>query len=521
MVRLGTIAFVIISAVVYLLATHHGIGILPDSTRYMGFALEPYDAPLYPWLLSGFSSVGLNIVAAARLLGLVLVCANSALIWYLLIQSTGKAVYAGIGTGLVVLSPHFTYLHSVAMSEPLFILTVLLSFFFLTAFATNGRREWLLACALTVGLSALARFNGIALGAAIVPFLLLNYRRAFGQRLWDVVILAAVLSAVFVSWAVLSELFVGRATGRAFQFYGNPDIERWIQGLTTLAALFLPARIPFPVGLAVLFIVLASCSYLFGRFALRHMVRPQTSGEAERQRGDAAAEVVTVVAGAFFISYSLFMVVAELIESSLPLNGRYALPIYVTTMMMITVVLSQDDLLGRYSKVWRSGALGIAILVLASHGVRTAHGTAQAYADGIGYDSVAWSESPIVRQIKQLPADAAIFSNAPEAVAYLTGRTTSWIPWRFERRTGLDSPDNPFEAQVENLQRTLDRGNGFVVILDKVDWRFYLASEAFLKDRLGLTLLKSVKDGRIYVSKETWPDDAELPVAHLPEPAGS
>src|SRR3546814_5877234 len=75
---------VLVSSFLFLLGTRYGIGILPDSTRYMSINDKPFDAPLYPWMLMGLAATGISIEYTAKLAGLLLVGVNSALIWYLL-----------------------------------------------------------------------------------------------------------------------------------------------------------------------------------------------------------------------------------------------------------------------------------------------------------------------------------------------------------------------------------------------------------------------------------------------------
>src|SRR3546814_1075824 len=54
-------------------------------------------------------------------------CALPILIWYLLARATNRYAYAAIGSAIINLSPQFVYLHSLAMSEPLFIFAILVT----------------------------------------------------------------------------------------------------------------------------------------------------------------------------------------------------------------------------------------------------------------------------------------------------------------------------------------------------------------------------------------------------------
>src|SRR3546814_15470938 len=57
----GGIACVLVSSFLFLLGTRYGIGILPDSTRYMSINDKPFDAPLYPWMLMVLAATGISI----------------------------------------------------------------------------------------------------------------------------------------------------------------------------------------------------------------------------------------------------------------------------------------------------------------------------------------------------------------------------------------------------------------------------------------------------------------------------
>src|SRR3546814_19705670 len=50
--------------------------------------------------------------------------------------------------------------------------------------------------------------------------------------------------------------------------------------------------------------------------------------------------MLPIVLGLFFIAYLAFMVLATSLEANLSLNTRYAFPIYVTTMIMMTIILA-------------------------------------------------------------------------------------------------------------------------------------------------------------------------------------
>ena len=484
------VGFAMLSIVAFLLSTRHGIGILPDTARYMDLVTQPWDAPLYPWLLDAAVAAGLAMEEGAKLIGLVLVAFNSFLLWHILMRVTRDAGHALLGTALVLLSPQFVGLHSVAMSEAPFIATILLSVLALLNYWETERRGWLWASAAAIGLAALTRFTAPALAAAVCATLLIDPRRSFGRRIGDAAIVGAVSGAMFLSWVVLSELTLGRSTGRPLQFYGNMDAEAWLDCFKSLVAWVAPDEVPLGIRSAFFVLIFGACAWLVVRYAARTLARARSA-----PMGDA---MLPLTLGFFFVFYLLFMVLATAIEANLLLTSRYAFPIYVTSVMMMVIVLA--DAKGWSPRIHAVLAV-VAVLVLAGHAVRTAYRVNDAYANGIGFAALAWTESPTLEAVQGLPTDALIYSNGPDAIAYVTKRRAFSIPFYFQPRTGRDDPLRPFARQLGDFGRDMAAGNSFLVFLDGVDWRFYAAKETDLVQRFGLVLVNREKDGRIYAAR--------------------
>ena len=315
--------------------------------------------------------------------------------------------------------------------------------------------------------------------------------------LCDAGLVGTVSSAIFLVWALAAKLATGHATGRALEFHGNLDAEQWIGGLNTLSAHLLPTQIPLALRIALLLVVVAGGTYL----CLDLMRR----GRRVQLRKN--AEMLVIILGLFFFFYIGFVALSAHVEANLFLSARYAFPVYVTTVILMAVVLGNAAPTGRRPRYLAQAFAGLAILVLATHVVRTADRTRDAYVEGLGFASLSWSTSPIIQAISKLPTDASIFSNATDAIAYVLKRKSHYVPQRFDFHTGLEDPANPFEKQVEDLRRQLASGNTYVVFLDRVDWRFYLVSEEDLQKLLKLELVDKQADGRIYALPASLQDE--------------
>ncbi len=482
-----------ISALLFLLNTRHGIGILPDSTRYLGVFEVPYDAPMYPWLLAAVCATGLSVDQAAELIGLGLACANTYLAWRLLIEATGRPGYAGSGTVLIILAPQFVGFHSTAMSEPLFFFFIFLSLLLLLRFWSSGNRAWLLGCSVAIGAAALTRFTAPPLGAAIVAGVLLNRREPLTRRIADALILFLLSSAIFFAWSFLSEMLVGHSLGREFALDGNVSEKTWHHSVASLSAWLTPGVIPGSIR-RIFFGLFAGCSVLLVGWQVGRTWQVPAGTKI-------AGRWLPAVLALFFVFYLAFFLVAALIEANQTLTSRYALPIYVTTVVMITIVLAEAHGEKGYVGRLHGLMLAIAALVLVGHVLRTADRTHKAFVHGIGYASKAWIHSPTMLAVARLPSNVTIYSNGPDAITYVLRRSAHFIPMRELPRTGRPDPTDPFDKQIHDLSNDRTAGTKLFVFFDGVDWRFYLPSDADLKQRLPLQLIDRETDGRIYILK--------------------
>lgn len=492
---LSAVMFATIAAIVYILCTRHGIGILPDSIRYMGIDENPYDAPFYPWMLIAISAAGPGMVYSAKILGFITIIFNSVAIWYILQRVTGKYLYANIGAAIIIFSPQYIYQHSIAMSEPLFISFILLACLSIMKYFENSQRIWLLACGTATGLGALTRFTAPPLGAAIAVVLLLVPRYPLSRRIVDALLVGAVSGAIFFGWVLLSEVLEGRSTGRPLAFYGNMDGQAWLASLESLAAWLTPSQIPMILRIGVW------CLFLTGSACL--LVWHSRRALNQAHEGQAASQLLALVLGLFFPFYMGFMVLATSVEANLALTGRYAFPAYVTTVMMLTILLAETEAARGYIRNIHWVFAVLALCILAGNIIRTSARTHDAYANGIGYASRSWAQSPVLRAARGLPANATIFSNGADVMGFMLGRRVNYIPARVQPRTGVDDPRNPFPKQVAAMKQRMEAGNAFIVFVDHIDWRFYLVSEADLKRLLNLRLVDRERDGRIYTLSPT------------------
>jgi len=480
-----------VGAGVLLLVTRHGAYLSPDGLSYVGTARNLVDGagytpppgsppignfpPLYPLLLAAIGRTGVDPLTAARYVGPAAFGLTILAVGFLVRRLTGSAPLALVAQLLVLGSVDFLVYHSSALSEPLFLLLALLG---LIAVARDSRTA-VAGAALLAAAATLTRYVGAAVIVAGLVALALRRRwtaaAAYG-------LLAGAPVASWLAWVRSSQ---GRATNREAVWHA-PGAEYVAQGARNASTWILPQEVGWPL-----------------RGALAAAVVVLVAFVAWRKRGARAGDRRPAVAtGLFAVVYLALLVVDRFVfDVTGRLDFRFLLPLHLAAVALGLWLLRGVDV--RRSHLARLGVCAVAGVQLVSGGlwVRDALGD-RAVRPG-GFTAPAWLASEVVDQVRALPANRPVYSNAVDALYFHTGRVAHPVP---ETRALLTGAPNPgYDAQLAAMDDGMRSGGLLAYFTAAPARRVFLPTAGELAGQLRLDPLVRDAVGVAYRRAEQAP----------------
>ena len=316
----------------------------------------------------------------------------------------------------------------------------------------HPRTPWLIVGAVGMGLATLERF---AAGGLIVWGVL-----ALRHKPRAAIALLVMSSAPLGAWFAY-EKASGRTTGH---FVGFHIVKTTIRaGFHSLAFWILPVNI-------------ATVPAVLGAFAVVVIVFLVL----RRQRGGHAVPALVLFA---VVQIVILEVAATFFDAAVTLDSREFIPVYAAVIMALACGVSRT----RSAKV-------VTVLLVVACALRFGIDTAT-NAPG-GYTTPMWKHSPVLADVRALPAGAIIYTDAPDVLYLLDGRATSSIPETVDFSTLKRNPR--FDAQIDEIRRTLSTRGGYVVYVRGLGRDSFLPTEASLTRLLPLRLVDNTGDGAIY-----------------------
>ena len=460
-------------------ATPDGLGLSDDSIAYIAGARSMAAGEGYreAWLASNqpvthfppaFSSVlalfgrfGMDPLRAVRWVNGLLFGLNAALLGILGWRMTPSLTAGVVLAALFVFNSEMFTVHTVAMSEPLFIFLSLLAFWmFDLYFERHHHWLWMIACGTFVGMAYLTRYAGLALIATFAAALLILHA-TWRKRLSSIGILIASALPWILGWSIRNRLVGGSATNRAFAWHPltSENIEPGLRVFSDFLIPFEPLRrVLFRqpgVIEALIILVLGGVLVWVVITAWRYLSNPQ-----HERTGMEAREVLSFTTGLFIFAYLASIVASMLMfDAATKFKLRILAPVLVSLLILLVVF-----------GIWLRNRRPVVVLlftlvVLGISGYRQSITFTNWAKSELGYASFQWYDSQAMDYLSALPDNVMIYTNEPGPVYLYTGRGCYVLPDRLDSATALVREN--FEKGVAKMQADIKQGKAVLALFDE------------------------------------------------------
>lgn len=476
------ILLAVIGTFLILYATPQGLGLSDDSIAYIAGARSILNGDGYreAWLASNqpvthfppmFSSVlallgvtGLDPLRGTRFVNAILFGSNIFLLGIIGCRTT-KSQIAGISLAILFLVNYSLFrVHSVAMSEPLYIFLTLSSFLtfysygvqeFAPASASKlADSKWLIFTAIFTALAYLTRYAGLALFVTYIVSLFI-FHDSWKKRITSSLIFIASFIPFALGWSIYNKLIADNATNRTLVYHPITQdnieigiynislflmpIEEWRRALIKIPNLF---NIIISIFILVLLVWLA-------RKGLTKFFQPNTE----------QPEILSFISTLYIFGYLASILSSmTLFDASTKFQLRILSPIFVGILIITVYFLNQLW----YKQKLLSALCALFIFSLSLYG--TINTFTELRKGGQGYASFQWFDSEAMKFLQTLPEDIKIYSNEVPAVYLYTNRPGYVLPDLIDPVTGQER--GGFEEGVANLQAHVLSGEAVLVLFD-------------------------------------------------------
>lgn len=481
----AAVVLLIAAAGALLLSTRFGIGVSADSTAYLGFRPHDYGhAPLYSALMRLAAMLPFDLEAVARVYHVAVYAATALICWRLVHAATGRVGPAWAAALLIAFAGQAVKLYSMALSEPTFVLLVVIAWWALSSFAVRPSPRSFLIAAFAAALATLARYPGVALVATGAVVVFAAGAPGFFRRVGRAAVFGAIGLLPVVGWMGYVAGLSGTAGGRQAALAGTADAQTFYDGLLEAARYVLPTEFPAAIRIAALGAVLA----LLALTTVAFYRRASASEGAPARR--TAHRYLPLILLTFVAFYAAVLVLAVLVEPYLPISDRYLYPIFVAFVLLGAATVSALDL------PWRRAIAVVVGGFVALTLMRGAKVVDEGFSEGWSYSSQKWRASPAVAYVNGLPEGAAVYSDDHYALLYLTKHEVLAVPNPIVRRLGAPNPN--FAGDVAAMHKRLAATHGVVLIFERDRGAFDVPALPALLEAVPLRETKRLGDATVY-----------------------
>ena len=448
--RGGILSLGILGVVIILMRqANYGVGLMVDSLTHTstaesllrgdGFVTawnnrpQQGQPPLYALWLSLFTTLDIanrysifvyTGYAGAIVFGLTIL---ASVIW--MAGRVKSHIIVILGGGTCVFSTFLGDLFSLALTETLFLLLIVLALLTLDKFLTSDKRSMLILAAVFSALVWLTRHMGVTIIFSSILVLMIRGGSTFRQKFNNIAVYSSISILPSSLWMLRNYIVLGQLSERRWSTgfgwitslnLASSEVTEWLVGTTGLNYLNRLSRI-LGIDVASLRIVFLGFVTVFVGLGLTYLYRKGV-------RIDTKGLIVPVL----FVSVYSVILTASLILTDIDVEMRYLSPIYIPIVVAVMVILGQyysymiptNRSIGLpSSKQTYTWSARLTFIILASLFLHLVLAASSSYnqiqlwrEQGFGYSSKLWTDSETIRYLMSNPISGQIYSNEARAV---------------------------------------------------------------------------------------------------------
>jgi hypothetical protein len=488
--------------VILALTARRGAGIIADVPSYIliarhmfspGFSgashlsgvWQQHYPPLFPFFLAVIHCLGgPDPLIGVRWLNALLFGVSIFLVGMLTYKYSQAGWLALLAAGWMLVKIDILRIYSAGMSEPLFIVWLLLYMMFVVDFICHKRPTAFWGMTVTAALACMTRIIGVSL--VFTGFLVLLYYRNKDtlNPLAPAAIFFSLSLVPIIGWMVKNFCNGGRVVDRSFAFHPWALTSHFRGGGTWPINHFHPSLIP------LIFICVLT---LLGAIIWRAK-DPLAMGNMERHKHVFLHTVILFVG-----IYLLIWAITVIFVDASGMITRYFIPIQILGILFaLSAVGMLFSSMKGYSIVKFIFAVLCLVYLIGLNSIQAASWSLDRYENGLEYDGKTWDNSEIIRAVKQIPESTIIYTNDFDAIYTLANRQ----PVPIQPKISMESlQKNPrYDGMMKEMRHNLYDKRGVIVYCSLEAGGRGLPTMDELQKQMPLKLILRVSDGAIY----TW-----------------
>jgi len=416
-------------------------------------------APAYPVVMGllGFS-FQMDPKDIAFPLNLAFYVMNLWVMAWLTWQISGKrlaavAVIVVAGFSLPVIQTHLA-----ALTEPFFILLLLLNLHQFVAFRDKQRIRHLVMAAGLVGFMTLVRYQGLFLVPTGMVLIAFASQSQLWQRIKHALLYGVVSLLPILCWIIRTQLVSPEGQLRSFSVHLADYGVFWT--LFNTPANWLTYRFfPQLVKLVIVLALLGGLIYCAFR-------------AARNARHSKFACWFTMLSWITGVHIFFLVVVRSFFDDAMPFDDRILSSVYVTSMITVFAGIFVMPTLIKLRKIWVAVCVCVGVMVMSANYYHSCRYMYRGYKKSFQAGRKDFDDLPKVADLSAWQQNAGpVYSNAAIHVAWWLRKPTKYIPQKSDQ-----------ESLVQLMQQMKNHG-GIILFYDKPGWRQHLLSLETLQEQ--------------------------------------